>query len=191
MLHRGNLVLRPCTCTGRRRSERALATRRHSGPSRHPGNRWMWLNSALVVEVPMEPSKGHRPETRSTGPRLKGFPLPCPEEPPRGCGHSPARRCPTHWWSRMRRVNARCRARLNSYFSCPRAMVSRSEACCETRETVAIICLTVNSIETAFRVVLPWANVEVSTQFWINLVATVRRHARVEELAGRWNVIQA
>ncbi len=70
-------------------------------------------------------------------------------------------------------------------------MVSRSEACRETRETVTKICLTVNSIETAFKVVLPWANVEVSTQFWINLVATVRRHARVEELAGRWNVIQA
>jgi len=70
-------------------------------------------------------------------------------------------------------------------------MVSRSKDCCETRETVAKICTTFNHIETAFRVVLPWENVEVCTQFWMNLVATVRRHARVEELAGRWNVIQA
>ena len=70
-------------------------------------------------------------------------------------------------------------------------MVSRSEACCETRETVAKTGFTFNPIETAFRVVLPWANVEVSTKVWMNLAATLRRHARVEELAGRWNVIQA
>ena len=70
-------------------------------------------------------------------------------------------------------------------------MVSRSEDCCETHETVAKIWFTVYSIETAFRVVLPWANVEVCTQFCVNLVATVRRHAKGEELAGRWNVIQA
>ena len=70
-------------------------------------------------------------------------------------------------------------------------MVSRSEDCCETRETVAKTGFTFNPIETAFKVVFPWANVEVSTKFWINLVGTVRRHARVEELAGRWNVIQA
>ena len=70
-------------------------------------------------------------------------------------------------------------------------MVSRSEACCETRETVAKTGFTFNSIETAFKVVFPWANVEVSTKFWIDLVGTVLRHARVEELAGRWNVIQA